>query len=145
HGSSTRCAHRRQSHQPLDTRGGRFLRWPRRIVSPHIASKQGATMGAEARVKALGIELPPAPRPLGSYVTAARSGNLLFTSGHGPLRDGRVAYQGKVGRELTVEQGQEAARLTGLNLLATVRDAVGSLDRVRRVVKVLGMVQCADD
>jgi enamine deaminase RidA (YjgF/YER057c/UK114 family) len=112
---------------------------------PHIASKQGATMGAEARVKALGIELPPAPRPLGSYVTAARSGNLLFTSGHGPLRDGRVAYLGKVGRELTVEQGQEAARLTGLNLLATVRDAVGSLDRVRRVVKVLGMVQCADD
>ena len=102
-------------------------------------------MGAEARVKALGIELPPAPRPLGSYVTAARSGNLLFTSGHGPLRDGRVAYQGKVGRELTVEQGQEAARLTGLNLLATVRDAIGSLDRVRRVVKVLGMVQCADD
>jgi enamine deaminase RidA (YjgF/YER057c/UK114 family) len=78
-------------------------------------------------------------------VTAVRSGNLLFTSGHGPLKDGRVAFQGKVGRELTVEQGQEAARLTGLNLLATLRDALGSLDRVRRVVKVLGMVQCADD
>jgi enamine deaminase RidA (YjgF/YER057c/UK114 family) len=102
-------------------------------------------MGAEARLKSLGIELPPAPRPLGSYVTAVWSGNLLFTSGHGPLRDGRVAYHGKVGRELTVEQGQEAARLTGLNLLATVRDSIGSLDRVRRVVKVLGMVQCADD
>jgi enamine deaminase RidA (YjgF/YER057c/UK114 family) len=110
-----------------------------------IASEQGDVMGAEARLTALGIELPAAPRPLGSYVTAARSGNLLFTSGHGPLRDGRVAYQGKVGRELTIEQGQEAARLTGLNLLATVRDAIGSLDRVRRVVKVLGMVQCADD
>jgi enamine deaminase RidA (YjgF/YER057c/UK114 family) len=102
-------------------------------------------MSAESRAKALGIALPPAPRPLGSYVTAVRSGNLLFTSGHGPLKDGRVAFQGKVGRELTVEQGQEAARLTGLNLLATLRDALGSLDRVRRVVKVLGMVQCADD
>ncbi|HEY7139763.1 MAG TPA: RidA family protein [Methylomirabilota bacterium] len=102
-------------------------------------------MGAEARLKALGIELPAAPRPLGSYVTVARSGNLLFLSGHGPLEDGRVAYQGRVGRDLTIEQGQKAARLTGLNLLATARDALGSLDRVRRVVKVLGMVQCADD
>ena len=79
-------------------------------------------MGAEARVELWASSSRPAPRPLGSYVTAARSGNLLFTSGHGPLRDGRVAYQGKVGRELTVEQGQEAARLTGLNLLATVRE-----------------------
>jgi enamine deaminase RidA (YjgF/YER057c/UK114 family) len=102
-------------------------------------------MGAEARLSALEIELPAAPRPLGSYVTVARSGNLLFFSGHGPLKDGRVAYQGRVGRDLTIEQGQEAARLTGLNLLATARDALGSLDRVRRVVKVLGMVQCADD
>jgi len=102
-------------------------------------------MGAEARLKSLGIELPPAPRPMGSYATAVRSGNLLFLSGHGPLRDGRVAYQGRVGRDLSIEQGQEAARLTGLNLLATTREALGSLDRVRRVVKVLGMVQCTDD
>jgi enamine deaminase RidA (YjgF/YER057c/UK114 family) len=102
-------------------------------------------MGADARLRALGIELPTPPRPMGSYVTAARSGTLLFLSGHGPVRDGRVLYQGRVGRDLTIEQGQEAARLTGLNLLASVRDAVGSLDRVRRVVKALGMVQCADD
>jgi enamine deaminase RidA (YjgF/YER057c/UK114 family) len=102
-------------------------------------------MGAEARLKALGIELPAAPRPMGSYATAVRSGNLLFLSGHGPLKDGRATHQGRVGRDLTVEQGQEAARLTGLNLLATARDALGSLDRVRRVVKVLGMVQCGDD
>ena len=102
-------------------------------------------MGAEARLKALGIELPTAPRSMGTYATAAQSGNLLFLSGHGPVRDGRVVYQGKVGRDLTIEQGQAAARLTGLNLLATARDALGSLDRVRRVVKVLGMVQCADD
>ena len=102
-------------------------------------------MGAEARLKSLGIELPAAPRPMGSYATAVRSGDLLFLSGHGPLLDGRVTHQGRVGRELTIEQGQEAARVTGLNLLATARDALGSLDRVRRVVKVLGMVQCADD
>jgi enamine deaminase RidA (YjgF/YER057c/UK114 family) len=102
-------------------------------------------MGAEARLKALGIELPTPPRPMATYVMAARSGNLLFLSGHGPVKDGRVVYQGKVGRDLTIEQGQEAARLTGLNLLASVRDALGSLDRVRRIVKVLGMVQCADD
>ena len=102
-------------------------------------------MGADARLKALGIELPAPPRSMGTYVTAARSGNLLFLSGHGPVRDSRVVHQGKVGRDLTIEQGQEAARLTGLNLLATARDALGSLDRVRRVVKVLGLVQCADD
>jgi len=102
-------------------------------------------MGAEARLKALGIELPAAPKPMGSYLTAARSGNLLFLSGHGPLKDGRVTHQGRVGRNLTIEQGQEAARVTGLNLLATARETLGSLDRVRRVVKVLGMVQCTDD
>jgi len=102
-------------------------------------------MGAEARLKSLRIELPPAPRPMGSYATAVQSGSLLFLSGHGPLRDGRVAYEGRVGRDLSIEQGQEAARLTGLNLLATARDALGSLDRVRRVVKALGMVQCTDD
>jgi enamine deaminase RidA (YjgF/YER057c/UK114 family) len=102
-------------------------------------------MGAEARLKALGIELPPAPPSMGTYVTAARSGDLLFLSGHGPLRDGRVVLQGKVGRDLTIEQGQEAARLTGLNLLATARSALGTLDRVRRVVKVLGMVNCGDN
>ena len=102
-------------------------------------------MGAEARLKELNLDLPTPPRPMANYVTAARSGTLLFLSGHGPVRDGRVVYQGKVGRDLTIEQGRQAARLTGLNLLASVRAALGSLDRVRRVVKVLGMVQCADD
>lgn len=102
-------------------------------------------MGAEARLKQLGIELPAAPRPMGSYVTSVRTGNLLFLSGHGPMREGRVVHAGKVGHDLTIEQGQEAARLTGLNLLATTREALGSLDRVRRVVKVLGMVNCGDE
>jgi enamine deaminase RidA (YjgF/YER057c/UK114 family) len=118
---------------------------PRKPEVPAPSNERGATMGADARLKARGIELPTAPRPMGSYATVVRSGNLLFLSGHGPLRDGRVTHQGRVGRDLTIEQGQEAARVTGLNLLATARDALGSLDRVRRVVKVLGMVQCTDD
>ena len=102
-------------------------------------------MGADARLTELGLELPTPPRPLANYVTAARSGTLLFLSGHGPVREGRVLYQGTVGRNLTIEEGQAAARLTGLNLLASARDALGSLDRVRRVVKLFGMVRCAED
>jgi enamine deaminase RidA (YjgF/YER057c/UK114 family) len=101
-------------------------------------------MGAEARLRQLGLDLPQPPRPMGSYVTAVRTGNLLFLSGHGPVRDGGVAYTGRVGADLSVEEGQQAARLTGLNLLATAREALGSLDRVRRVVKVLGLVSCTD-
>jgi enamine deaminase RidA (YjgF/YER057c/UK114 family) len=102
-------------------------------------------MGAEARLRELGLELPATPTPIANYVTAARSGNLLFLSGHGPLQGGRALYQGTVGRDLTIEEGREAARLTGLNLLASARGALGSLDRVRRVVKILGMVRCPED
>jgi enamine deaminase RidA (YjgF/YER057c/UK114 family) len=101
-------------------------------------------MPAEARLRELGLELPPPPRPMGSYVPAVRTGNLLFLSGHGPLADGRPAMTGRVGAELSLEDGQRAARLTGLNLLATARATLGSLDRVRRVVKVFGLVSSAE-
>ncbi len=102
-------------------------------------------MGAEARLKQLGIELPTPPAPVANYVRAVRVGNLLFLAGHGPhTRDGKIAYVGKLGRDLSVEEGQQAARLVGLNLLASAREALGSLDRVKRVVKVLGMVNSAD-
>jgi enamine deaminase RidA (YjgF/YER057c/UK114 family) len=81
-----------------------------------------------------------------NYVGAVRTGNLLFVSGHGPLRtEGKPSATGKVGRDLTVEQGYQAAREVGLCLLATARAALGDLDRVRRIVKVLGMVNSADD
>jgi enamine deaminase RidA (YjgF/YER057c/UK114 family) len=102
-------------------------------------------MSAEATLKAKGITLPPPSTPLANYVGAVRTGNLLYVSGHGPMRDGKAMATGKVGRELTVEQGYQAAREVGLGLLATTRAALGSLDRVKRVVKVLGMVNCADD
>ena len=73
-----------------------------------------------------------------------RTGNLLFVSGHGPIRDGKATARGKVGKDLSVEQGYQVAREVGLSLLATVRANLGSLDKVRRVVKVLGMVNSAD-
>jgi enamine deaminase RidA (YjgF/YER057c/UK114 family) len=101
-------------------------------------------MGAEARLKQLGVELPGVPTPMANYVRSVRVGNLLFLAGHGPQKDGKQTYIGKVGRELSVEEGQQAARLVGLNLLASTREALGSLDRVRRIVKVLGMVNSAD-
>ena len=109
------------------------------------------TTSAEENLRQLGIVLPPAwtaPRGM-NFVTSARSGNLLFLSGHGPTRPpgdpaGPVVV-GRIGRDLDVEAGYAAARLTGLNLLATMRSALGSLDRVARIVKVLGMVACTED
>jgi enamine deaminase RidA (YjgF/YER057c/UK114 family) len=102
-------------------------------------------MGAEARLKELNITLPPPGTPMANYVGAVRVGSLLFVSGHGPLRsDGKPSARGKLGRELSVEQGYKVAREVGLNLLATTRAALGSLDRVKRVVKVLGMVASAE-
>ncbi len=100
-------------------------------------------MNPENRVKELGLELPQPAAPAGAYVKAVRTGALLFLSGHGPHRDGVVAYRGKVGRDLSLEEGYAAARLTMLNCLSTIRTELGSLDRVRRVVKVLGFVNSA--
>jgi enamine deaminase RidA (YjgF/YER057c/UK114 family) len=102
-------------------------------------------MGAEARLVELKIQLPSPPKPVANYVGAVRVGNLLYLSGHGPLRqDGKPSSTGKVGRDLNVEQAYQVAREVGVNLLATTRAELGSLDRVRRVVKVLGMVHSAE-
>lgn len=104
------------------------------------ASAQGPTR-PEERLKERKITLPPAPAPVANYVRAVRVGNLLFVSGT-TSRD--LKPLGKVGRELTVEQGYQAARHAGLLFLANVRAELGTLDRVQRVVKVLGMVNSAD-
>lgn len=98
--------------------------------------------GAEARLKQKNIELPPVTAPVANYVGSVRAGNLLFLSGAGPDREW-WGKGGKVGKDLTVEEGYRAARSTGLNLLAATRQALGSLDKVKRVVKVLGMVNSA--
>jgi enamine deaminase RidA (YjgF/YER057c/UK114 family) len=102
-------------------------------------------MRAEARLKERNITLPAQPTPMANYVSAVRTGDLLFLSGHGPMRskEGKPSVTGKVGKDLTLEQGYQAAREVGLNLLATTRNALGSLDKVKRVVKVLGMVNSA--
>src|SRR5438094_1998837 len=112
----------------------------------HSSPGGPSRMGAEARLKEFGITLPQPATPLANYVGAVRVGNLLFVSGHGPDRtDGKPMARGKVGRELTVEQAYQVARTVGLALLATTRTQLGSLDKVKRVVKVLGMVNSADD
>lgn len=98
----------------------------------------------ETRLKALGIELPAPPRPAANYVTATRSGRIVFLSGQGPLRDGEVVWRGKVGAELTEDQGYQAARLTILNSLAILRQEAGSLDEVTRILKLLAWVRSAD-
>ena len=100
-------------------------------------------MGAEARLAELGIELPIGSEPVANYRMAVRSGELLFVSGHGPVQRDGVKVRGKVGADLDLAAAREAARLVGVNLLGTVRRELGSLDAVRRVVKVLGMVNCA--
>jgi enamine deaminase RidA (YjgF/YER057c/UK114 family) len=97
-------------------------------------------MSAEARVKELGLQLPEPPKPIGNYVPYRIAGGLLFLSGVGPRAADGSNITGKVGRRVTLEQGQQAARLCGLNLLANMKAALGSLDRVDTVVKVLGMV-----
>ena len=102
-------------------------------------------MSAEARIKELNLTLPQPPKPLGTYVPGVRVGSLLFLSGHGPSRvDGVPAVRGKVGRDLSLEDGYKAAREVGINLLGTTRALLGSLDKVKRVVKVLGMVNSAE-
>jgi len=94
------------------------------------------------RLAELGIELPPPFPPAAQYLSCVRSNGLLHVGGHGPV-DGRTMVTGKVGRDLTLEEAQQAARMTGLSLLATIRQELGSLDGIRRFVKVFGMVNCA--
>ncbi len=98
----------------------------------------------EARLEGLGITLPSQPPPpIANYVPGVRVGNLIFLSGLGPAdRADGTAPSGKVGRDLTTEEGYEAARLTGINILARMKSEAGGLDNVKRVVKLLGMVNC---
>ena len=102
-------------------------------------------MTAEQRLEELNIQLPDAPQPVAIYRPAVQVGNLLFVSGHGPNRADGTQITGKVGVELTTDEAKEAARVTGLCILSTVRNTLGSLDRVVRVVKVLGMVNATPD
>jgi enamine deaminase RidA (YjgF/YER057c/UK114 family) len=96
------------------------------------------TTDPEKKLAEMGLQLPPVSKPIANYVKAVRVGNLVFLSGHG------TDVIGKVGKEVTIEQGYEAARQTGLSLLASLKAEIGNLNKVKRVVKVLGMVNCTE-
>ncbi|BCH66303.1 hypothetical protein RvVAT039_35190 [Agrobacterium vitis] len=97
------------------------------------------------RLAALGIALPPSPPPIANFVTHVREGNLLFLSGQGPREANGFLYSGKVGDDVPLEDAYRHARLTGINLIAVMHDALGDLARVRKIVKMLGMVNAAPD
>lgn len=99
----------------------------------------------EQNFAALGFSLPPAPVAMGVYKPCLQDGQYLYVSGHGPLRDDATLITGRLGQELDVEQGKLAARQAGLAILATVRGYLGSLDKVKRVIKTLGMVGCTPE
>lgn len=100
---------------------------------------------AETKLKEKGIVLTPPSSPVANYVNAVRVGNLLFLAGKGPQKADNTYITGKVGKDLTIEQGYEAARLTAIAHLAVLKNELGSLNKVKRIVKVLGMVNCAED
>lgn len=100
----------------------------------------------ETRIQEMHLTLPTPPKPMAKYKPAVLAGNMLYVSGHGPCKlDEKSPIAGRVGKDLTVDQGIEAARLVGLNILATVRNTLGSLDKVKRLVKTLGMVSCTEN
>jgi enamine deaminase RidA (YjgF/YER057c/UK114 family) len=102
-------------------------------------------MSAEAKLKELQLELPPAPKPGGVYKPLVIIGNLAYLSGHCPLQTDGSMLTGRVGEDLDLQAGYDAARQTGLAILATLRENLGSLDRVKRVIKTLGLVNCTAD
>ena len=97
----------------------------------------------ESRLKELGLELPPAPKPFASYRAAVRAGNVLYVAGTGPTREGKILVQGKVGEGVTVAQAYDAARLSCLNALAAARAHLGSLAKVRQVVQATVWIACS--
>lgn len=103
------------------------------------------TSRIESRLKELGIVLPASSAPVANYVNAVQTGKLIFLAGKGPKRNDGTYITGKVGSDLTIEQGYQAARLTGIAQLAALKEAIGNLDRVKRIVKVLGMVNAGPD
>lgn len=99
----------------------------------------------EERLVELGIELPGLTKSMGNYVTVRRLGNLLYLSGNGPMRDGKVIMSGRLGQDITIEEGYEAARQTAINIIGVLKHELGDLDWVEKFVKVLGFVSSTND
>lgn len=111
-----------------------------------VASKTVDTdYDPEAKLSELNIQLPPSPTPIANFVGAVRTGNLVFLSGQGPLKGDGTVITGVVGKDLDIDQGYEAARVVGINLLAALKAEVGNLNKVKRIVKVMGMVNAVTD
>jgi len=102
-------------------------------------------VSADAKIDSLGLELPPAPKPMGVYKPLLIVGNMAYVSGHGPLLKDGSLMQGRIGSEVDQDHGYRAARQTGLAVIATLQAGLGSLDRVKRIVKTLGMVNCTPE
>lgn len=105
----------------------------------------GESKNVEVKLKELGVQLPVAPKPMGAYIGAVRSGNLVFCAGQGPTKDGKPAFVGRVGSEVSLEQAYEAAKIAAINCLAQIYSVIGSLDTITRVVQVRGFVNSAPD
>lgn len=97
----------------------------------------------EEKLKELGVVLPPPPAPVAAYLPWMRAGNLVFTSGQLPWQNGVIAFPGRLGAELTIEQGYQAARLCAINVLAQLKHAVRDLENIRQIIRVEGYVHCA--
>jgi enamine deaminase RidA (YjgF/YER057c/UK114 family) len=110
-----------------------------------VSAKKPQPARAERRLAELGIELPPTPSPLGAYVESVQTGNLLYLSGVLPVVAGKPRFVGRLGKELDVEQGREAARIATLNALSAARNHLGSLDKVTRVVKLTAYLATEED
>jgi enamine deaminase RidA (YjgF/YER057c/UK114 family) len=101
-------------------------------------------MSFEARIKELGLSIPGPPRPAGRFVPAVQTGNLIFVSGQIPAVSGQPGIKGKLGKDLSIEQGQEAARQALLNVLAVIQSTIGTLDAIKRIVKLNGWIASAE-
>ena len=110
-----------------------------------INQNEAAAINADEQFANLGLVLPPAPAPLGVYKPCLVDGKYLYLSGHGPLQNDKTLIMGRIGQQLDIEQGKLAARQVGLTMLATIMANIGGLNKIKRVIKVLGMVNCTAD
>jgi enamine deaminase RidA (YjgF/YER057c/UK114 family) len=102
-------------------------------------------MKIEHKIKELGLILPEAPKPVAEYIPAKKIGNLVFTSGQGPIKDGKFIYVGKIGGEVSLKEGYESAKICAINCLAAIKSVIGSLDKIDEIIKVKGYVNSTSD
>ena len=101
-------------------------------------------MTVEEKLNSMGFSVPQTPKPVAAYIPAVQVDKLIFTSGQLPIVKGELKFKGKIGKEITIEQGYEAARICALNALSAIKSVVGDLDRIEKVIKVVGFVACAE-